>query len=87
MRQTMIAAVGAATMLFALPAAAQNTAQPRPCPVGPLGNNQIAYKASGSAVYGSDGLMCFTTKTDAPDNATTPRRGPQKHKVPKRRQR
>jgi hypothetical protein len=46
------------------PVAADQPRQPRPCSTGLRGGGQVAYKAYGSAVFGSDGIMCATVKPD-----------------------
>ena len=55
-------------IFFAIEAAPPITAeqrnQPQPCSAGFRASSQVAYKAYGSAVFGSDGIMCASLKSD-----------------------
>jgi hypothetical protein len=59
------------------PIAAEQPHQPRPCSAGVRGSSQIAYKAYGSAVFGSDGIMCASVKPDR-GKLTAPKRTQQR---------
>lgn len=55
------------------PVTAEQPHEPRPCSDGFRGSSQTAYKAYGSAVFGSDGTMCASVKPHG-RNLTTPKR-------------
>lgn len=44
------------------PVAASQSHQARPCSISLRGYSQVAYKPYGSALFGSDGVICATVK-------------------------